>query len=415
MYVARNELSGGGAEMGRCWYALHLGTLPDLRVLTLALVLVYLPFAAHAQEEEAIAPPAANLSSRTTIPESKAKRALVRWKVGLDYSNFENQTDQAQQTGFALGGDLRYKIVQMLELKASTSVGLSSGYAQTRFGEFTPSSGVNLNEALIRFRPIKEFSLSAGAISQSYLHAPLLVAGGPFLGGIERLVLGGDALSVELITQQSIPTSAQLTTKAVESEATPSFFVETLQLSTKAISHLKLFTYGGHFAFRNLPSSVAFESSAYGNQVLGDTVASSRFAFPFEGWLAGAGTRIQFAEEFGITLEGQMLQNTQAPENFRNGQMASSTMHIQFSRGVLVEPTAMMFFSESDLSPAYYNAASYGHNNRQGWEAGIDTTVKEAGFKVGGRYVDADVINQTPYQTRQQYFKIVFETLYEML
>jgi hypothetical protein len=385
---------------------------------------------AHAQEESSetttsaatttgtasATAPASSLASRAALIEQKSKRALVRWKVGLDYASFGNETDQAQTTGFAMNGVLHYRLVKMLELKASTTVGLASGYAQSRFGEFTPSNGVNLKEALIRFRPVREFSLSAGAISQEYLNSPLLISAGPFLGGIEKLAVGDiKILKAELIAQQSVPASSQLTTKAVESEPTPSFFVETLELRTKVIPHLELFTSGGHFAFRDLPSSVAFESAAFGNQVIGETAGNSRFAFPFQGWLAGGGTRIQFVDSFGMTVQGQMMQNTEAPENFRNGQWVEGKFHILLPGEILLEPAGAAFFAESDLAPAYYNSASLGHTNRQGWQTGLDTTFKQAGFKIGAHYVDADVINPTPYQTRQQYFKIVFETLYEML
>ena len=78
-------------------------------------------------------------------------------------------------------------------------------------------------------------------------------------------------------------------------------------------------------------------------------------------------------------------------------------------------PRAGVFFTESDVSPGFYNAADLGHNNRTGWTAGVETVFKQSGFKLGGDFVHSDLINPSSIQSALTYFQIRFETLHELL
>jgi hypothetical protein len=46
--------------------------------------------------------------------------------------------------------------------------------------------------------------------------------------------------------------------------------------------------------------------------------------------------------------------------------------------------------------------------------AAVETLFKEERFKLRGEYVDADLINPSRDQSRQQFFMIRFETLYDL-
>jgi hypothetical protein len=71
-----------------------------------------------------------------------------------------------------------------------------------------------------------------------------------------------------------------------------------------------------------------------------------------------------------------------------------------------------VFFAESDVAPGYYNGSDRGHNNRTGWAADLSLAFKKAGFAIGGRFVQADLINSSLVQTRQSFVMLRFETLY---
>lgn len=384
-------------------------------------ILPVMPRAA-AQTQSTTSSSTTAVTLRAQIPASQtdaqqAKRMSLSWKFGLGAESFANEKEQVQSTGFGVQGDLRYRLLRSLDLSANARALLQSGYAQSRFGDNAPSSGVALGEAVLRFRPVSFFSFHAGAIDQGHLEAPLLVSSRPFPGVLQKLMFGDRDFSVVLRTQQTVPTSTTLSTRAVEAEVTPYFLSETLAMKARAADWLTLKTYGSHFMFRSLPSTVAFESEPYGNTVEDLGPNSSRFKFGFEGWVAGGGGKIQFSPAIAWNLDGQVIQNTQAPETYRNAQMASSGFEIALPSEIDLLPKAEVFFAESDVAPAFYNSSEYGHNNRTGWAAELGVKFRQAGFKLGGRYVDAEVINPSHdlNQSRQQYMMLRFETTYEVL
>lgn len=359
-----------------------------------------------------------NTSSTTlAAPAASKRRGLVKasWNLAITGDGYSDEQQQAQTTGLGLNGKLDYRFLPMLELKAAAGVSMQSGYAQSRFGDNTPSSGVTLQEAVVVFKPIRAASVSAGAIDQGHLSSPLLVSSQPFPGAKERVIIGSRDFNVELKAQQTIPTSKTLSTKAVEAEVTPSFTTETLALRSAAIPSVELLGYGTHFAFRSLPSNVALESERYGNSITMVSANRGRFTYEFDGYVAGGEARVAIANGFKVSFEGQVLQNTKADQSYGSGQYIGSALEIALPGDVDLKPKAGTFFAESDVAPGFYNSAAFGHNNRTGWTAGLEAIFKQAGFKIGGDYVSSELINASTLQSRMSYIQLRFETLYDVL
>ncbi|MES2963231.1 MAG: hypothetical protein V4760_05025 [Bdellovibrionota bacterium] len=377
-----------------------------LRLVVAFTVLVAVAPQAFAQDTKA--------TLSTNVP-SKKKNVKASWNLEVSGEGYSDEQQQAQTTGLGLNGKIDYKFLPSLELKAAAGVSMQSGYAQSRFGDNTPASGVSLKEAVIVVKPIDRMSISAGAIDQGHLNSPLLVSSQPFPGVKERVLLGSRAFNVEVKAQQTIPTSKSLSTKAIEAEVTPSFTTETLALRSEAIPNVKLLVYGTHFAFRSLPSTVAIESERYGNTVTPISANRSRFKYEFDGYVAGGESKVAVTRSLEWNVAGQMLQNTKADQSFASGQTISTGLEIALAGDVNIAPEVGSFFSESDVAPGFYNDSVYGHNNRTGWYAKIDATFKNAGFKAGLDYVDSDLINPSTLQSRMSFIRIRFETLYDVL
>jgi hypothetical protein len=362
-----------------------------------------------------------SLSASTSIsaPVSRAAirpgRATLQWSIGLAGESFANAQEQAQTAGFNVGGDFRYVLLRGLDLRVRAGASLQSGYAQSRFGDNTPRSGLNLREAIVQYRPGRILTLQVGAIDQGHLASPLLVSARPFPGALEKLTLGEGALQAEVKAQQTIPTSTTMSTQAVEAETSPSFMSETLTVKLEPHRKFNLSVYGTHFGFRNLPSTVAADGDIHGNTVDDSTPNFSRFIYEYDGWVAGGVIRTQLSRGFAAELQGQMLQNLKAPETYRNGQMASVAIEVGLPGDVLLVPKAQMFFSESDVSPSFYNSSELGHNNRIGHAADIEARFKRENFKIGARYVQSDTINSNLNQTPHQYLMLRFETSYDAI
>ena len=353
-------------------------------------------------------------SSVATKIETQAPRrkADVQWKMDLRGDSFANERDQAQIVGFGLRGEMRYRLADTLLLKANAGVTMQSGYAQTRFGDSAPRSGLDLKEAFVQYRPLTFFAVQAGALNQGQLSLPLLISERAFPGVLEKVVVGSKRLGLELRAQQTIPTSTQLSTKTVDAEPSPSFLSETLLIKTTPFEFLALEAHGTHFAFHQLPSQVAMESAPFGNTLDDD---GRRFVYGYQGWAAGGDAKITFVPGFAWGFGGNMIQNLDAPEGFRNAQHLSTRFEIGLPGDIDLIPKGEVFFAESDVAPAFYNDAGFGHTNRQGWAAELQTVMKTKNLTFGARYVSADVINASALQSRQEYILLKLGTLYDSI
>lgn len=351
-------------------------------------------------------------ASLKTLQTPMKRKPSVKWNLSLMGTNFANEREQAQTAGFGVGAEIRYRLVESLNFRATAGLTMQSGYAQSRFGDNTPRSGLDLREAYLQWRPLSFFAVEGGALDQGQLKLPLLVSARPFPGVAERILIGNRRLGAELRAQQVVPTSTTLATKTVDAEASPQFFTETLRLSIMPHEAITLRANATHFVFNQLPSKVALDSSVFGNTLDPD---EQKFMYQFQGYAAGGGAKVDFTPRFAWNIDGHVMQNIDAPEGYRMAQLVSTGFEIGLSGDVNLVPQAEMFFAESDVAPAFYNDSGYGHTNRQGWAADLSATFKQAGIKLGARFVNADLISQQINQSTQQYLMIRFETLYDSL
>lgn len=349
-----------------------------------------------------------------------AKDSKFAYKLGSNFDSFANEREQAQYFGINLGADYMASLSESLSFRGRANAAVSSGYAQSRFGDNVGRSGFYLYEATLSWRAIDtapvRFYLTGGALDQSAFDAPLFLDRQAFPGAKETFVFGhSKVFEVRLWAQQTIPTSKTLSTKTVDAEVTPSLYTETLQLKLQPFTNIKTEASITHFIFNNLPSGIAQESVIYGNSVDEIGPNTSRFKYRFEGLLARGEFQIDFTQGFAWNVQGYAIQNPGAPEGYRNGQYVQTGLKIGLPGEIDLQPVIGTFFVEDDAVPGFYNASSTGHNNRKGMNAVLGAFFQRQRFSVRAEYVDADVINYNINQSRQQTLMLRFETFYEML
>lgn len=349
----------------------------------------------------------------------KSVETKSAYKLSSGFDSFANEREQSQFFGMTVATDFKAQLLSSLSFRAKAGASLTSGYAQSRFGDNVGRSSIWFEEATINLRalntePARAY-LSAGALSQGELGMRLLVDRQPFPGVREAVVLGsGNGVKVKLSAQQTIPTSKTLSTKTVDAEVTPLFTTESLEVSLKPTEALSVSGFVTHFAFHNLPSAVALESVIYGNSVDETGPNTARFKYGFEGIGAGGSLSVQLARSLAWQFNGYVLQNAQAPEGFRNGQYLRTNLKIGLADDIDLIPAAAIFFTEDDVAPGFYNDSYIGHNNRQGYTGAMEVFFQKQRFKLKAEFTDADVINFNINQSRQQIFSIGFETFYEI-
>lgn len=353
------------------------------------------------------------LASRT-----RAKRIEAQWKLGIMGESFasEDGRDEEKNAHFGLGAKAKIHLLPVLELRSEFGVGLDSGRAQSRYGDHVPESGLSLKEAVLSLQPIPEIEVAGGAIDQGALKNPLLVSERAFPGAFERVRLGGDRHSIELRAQQVIPTSVSLATEVQEGEPTPSFMSETVGLSTKPWRALELKVQGTTYRFRDLPAQVAADSIQHGNSVMDLGPETSRFVYEYAGWSAGGSAAVRLMRGVKVAAGSTYLQNDKAPATFNVGLLNFVEAEFRLPwDAIRLTPRGEYFFSESDASPAFYNSDIYGHSNRKGYAAALKLEFPREKFSTSARFVDADVINPSLLQYRQQYVMFTLETMYDDL
>ncbi len=385
----------------------------SLSVLALNLACSVFSSTAHAQSATS------NLSTTTPSTTSRVREFQLYYRSSLGARSFANAKEQSQFTGLGLDLDTRVRLLPRLTARARAGLSLNSGYAQSQFGDKSPRSGVMMREAHLTWKAIEgesvRLGIRAGAIDQDSLGASLLVEGQPFPGVVERLEMGNESFTFALAAQQAIPTSSTLSTRAVESEVTPSFTTETAEIEVHPWEGFRGKVFATHFRFSNLPSTVAIDSQALGNTIVELGPNTSRFRYEFDGFVAGGELNLKLSDALSWSVSGHMVQNSKAPETYRNGQLVRTEFSWALPGDIDLKPGAEMFFLESDATPGFYASAERGQTNRQGWAADLGLWFREERFKVSGRYAEADVINSSLIQTAQRFFMIRFETFYEKL
>ncbi len=342
-----------------------------------------------------------------------AKKLRLLWRLGLDGRSYENETDTAQLSIFSAQTKLRYRLAPSLSLRSDVSARLGTGRSQSRFGEYTPVNGFKVREAIVRWTPIYNLGLEAGALGNNS-KMPNLISKGAFPGVSQFIRFKSKYFRAKFKALQAIPTSTTLSTRAIEKEETPYFFTESFEVTVKPAKEFSLTGYVRHFSFVDLPSAVAQDSALQGNTVFEIGPNDSAFRYEFNGWAYGAESKVKLHRRFTLLGGIFIVTNSEAPEAFNQGQYTFGGARFNF-KDVEISTVGDYFFTESDVTPAFYNSSAYGHNNRQGFGAKIGLKFKKLGFNLSMSYVEAQLINPTANQSDQRVLGIRLETLYDKL
>lgn len=358
----------------------------------------------------------AQMSAQVETKSKTERKTKLKWKVSTEGRQWENSNERVQIAGFGAVFDFTHTINQNFLFKAVTGATMRSGYVHTRFGEMRAGNSVWLAEGYLQGSVGSVLTLRGGVINQGIWDMTQLNDGGAFPGLLQKIKFGDDYY-VELMAGQSIPVAHDdLATRTTGAEPTPSFMVESLKIGLEPKdAWLTVSAFGGHWAYHDLPMRVAGESEVGGNTLIEVGEKTKQFKYRFEGWFVGANGQLNFTKRTNLGAYIRISQNTQVPEAYGASQVAGGSVTIGLPGNVDLRSGVDFFFAESDASPAYYNSTYYGHNNRDGYAVGLSANFKDQGFRVGGLFTDANVINPHPLQERQQLYILKFETNYAAL
>ncbi len=379
-----------------------------------------LPLFAHAQVKGSAF--SNDYEYREDLFESQEGQLETIWRARIYGESTALETQSAQVGGFDLFAESKYQLLESLEARVFLRGKFESGRSQSFFGDIEPSNGILVREAAIKYTPAYFFNAKAGVINQDWLDMPLLVFRQSFPGvNAEVSYPITEELKVGFVSQFLIPTSQTLAPRTVGAEATPTFRTQSLYLKW-ADRSLSAYLSGNLYSFKDLPSKVAFESQKYGNTLYTGNggpaiggVNNSLFNYGFKGWFTTAGFNYRMNSIFEPFAYLNVIQNSEAPDTFNNGQVIGAGTKIHTNNYVF-SLFYENFFAESDVVPAYYNAWAYGNTNGKGDGLEFGIQLKKKNFRIRAQYYRADVINPgDDLQQNQQYFYLGVETGYDRI
>lgn len=317
--------------------------------------------------------------------------------------------------GAELTGNLRHSLLPRLTGRVGASVQMEAGSSRDFYSEENQAlQGARLREVSLEWTPLDTISLRAGVLPQGLLDNSLLFASQTFPALLETAKLGLGPFYVKLTAEQAVPTAGTLEGPSSRPGAMPAFFIERAALGFVPHDDLFAEVHASHFAFQNLPETIAYRSRFAGNTVRGIGAAHSELTYAFQGYELGLTLSGKTSLHLDPRLTGTWLKNAAAPDGRNEGYSLLLELPFQIAADVKVMPWAELFRREADVAPAYYDIRQWGHANRSGYAVGADVSFG-GGMTAGAQMITGRVLRANPYQSDVRYFLVFFRSTYEML
>lgn len=378
-----------------------------ITILGLLGVLLCSPFSWSQTTSEALA--SSNSESLKAVKPNFTSQKT--WSISTGFEGLKEGRDDGFSSVLRVSSDMNLQFSPWLKIQLRPYASYYSSRVQNRFKDDSYESRLGLSYAHLTLEPISGLDLKAGAISQKHIANKQLISSfRSFPGALveyENLSLKNVAMGVR--AQYVIPTSSSLNTDRQSQEALPTFQTESLFLNYTQTSW-KLESQAGLFAWSNIPSKVAYESSQAGNTPANsDSEAESYLRYGYKGWFGSLKGNYTFESGLNLGLGMMRFSNTDAPTALADSQRVFGSAEYSFEKlGLAFELGS--FFSEADASIAKYTSSGFGNTNRKGEYIEGKFDIKPYQFYVVSKYARANELNQISYQDDLESFSVMVES-----
>ena len=355
--------------------------------------------------------PTGSKTSTTNIS-SKDTKFSGSWRMKLGAEKLNDEISQGTVTNLSGSMKLDYQLIETLRFYGEPKISSSQGQAQSLYGEFEPNNSFSVDEALINFAPHEFVDFNAGILShqpEKRIGNSYLMANAPFPGiEISIHVLNFEKVKLDLLLEESIPTSYSLDSGVQEREATPRFHAQSIKLDLgHEKDYLRSKTFLTKYQFDNLPSIVAQKSLTKGNTV----TDGYHFDYKFSGY--SLSTEVDFDLNSSLTVlgVGSYLVNDEAPKGLGTGYSWGGGFDYYIAKDLIFTSKIEKFYNEPDIAPAYYSTYQLGLNNRQGYIYEVGLEFSNLNLKLKAGYMDSDLVYKSGLMAKRTSYSIKLETL----
>ena len=372
--------------------------------------LAYSP-AAFAEDATVIAPQSGQSTVSTNSDEDKLKASAF---VGMRGRTQNDRVQGGQVLGLVSLITVHYPIAKNFESDLVLKLYAESGSAQSFYSDaYSPHSGISLFDFYLTWKPVERTYIKFGAITareitDMNLRTDILFSDVSMPAISEGWhIVKNENFTLKLVAAQAIPVTDTKSTIPTSKESVPFFNTERILADIKVSDRLSIEPSVAHFSFKDLPGSVASQSWALGNSIIGQK-DDAAFRYLFEGIDSQLRFKFKASERVRPSVDLAYLVNLRAPNGLNKAANVSLKSEIDINSDVTLIPKVDFFRAEADASPAFYkqdpwpsfyHTAPVGQGNRQGYSLGTRALIKSSSLTIDGRYEQSIAIDQNSYQS----------------
>lgn len=329
-----------------------------------------------------------NLGARKTRAKAvsrSAEKAKFDYRLtpGFRGTYFEDANNRDSLTAFTIKAKAETQFLDNLNGSATVQALFEQGTSQGLANRSTRrASGFFLRDAKVSYAPAKWLALQAGAIDQGGQASSMITASQPYPALKQVLrVLETKKTTFKMTTQEAIPTSQNLSTRAIEKEALPGYYSAYLEFSHQLNNYSMLKAKGGYNHFQNLPSAVAGDSCDLGNSVT-SCQANANFEWGFQVVDYQLETVLALTSRINHLTYINYIENLAAEAGHSQGYKGITGFAFRIGRMSVLKIKGGYFEKQSDSAAGFY-ANWIEEANRRGLLAEVSWSKLDSGLKFG--------------------------------
>ena len=335
------------------------------------------------------------------------------WNANYGLKSFSSEGSNEALIKVELLGQFKGQLMEPLYVHTKGLIVGRSGHTQSVLDRTDRVSGFHVLEFYFHWRAFPDFSILHGIIEQSFLSAPFLITDRSFPSVIgEWSVDSFSDFDLKFLFQMAIANNfTEQAKRASDLQKAPLFMTSSVFLDWSTVFDASVEEKLTVFHYYNLPSDIAQRSRVYGNDTSGSG-SSTVFDYSFLGFHNNFSFQKVLSDLWALSAGFEFIYNLMAPNTKNEGFRIYSSVYHNYKEIMEFKLTGELFANQSDTSVAYYNSETYGHNNRKGLLARVESHFFRSGLTLETELVYSEPISFSERSTiREAYsFSIALKT-----
>lgn len=333
--------------------------------------------------------------------DSSGKNTEAFWSSEYELKRFASDSSINTLVKVSFLGKLNWRLMDNLLIHTKGEIIGRSGYTQFIYDSSDNSSGFNLTEFFFQWQAFPNLFFLHGIIEQNFLLAPFLITNNKTFPSIIGEWHAGSFYGFDLKFLFQTAVASNFTEKVdriLQLQEAPLFFTSSVFLDSDRFFNIDIKETLTVFHYYNLPPDIANRSRIYGNTISG-LGHDSFFKHSFFGLHNNLSFQKVLSDLWAISAGMEFIHNLKAPDTYNEGFRLYSSLYHNYKETMEIKLTGEVFANQSDTSVAYYNSETYGHNNRKGFLAKLESHFFRSSLTVETEFVYSKPINNIEKST----------------